>query len=70
MSEGSSGKRDPAFVGGPGDVRCCCGSLLARLLKDGVELKCRRCKRIVFLDFRGELVVKERSPPDKGVSST
>ena len=26
-------------------LRCCCGSLLARLVNDGVELKCRRCKR-------------------------
>ncbi len=25
--------------------RCLCGSLLARLVPGGVELKCRRCKR-------------------------
>jgi hypothetical protein len=29
--------------------RCSCGSLLARLVAAGVELKCRRCKRIVVL---------------------
>ena len=23
-------------------LRCCCGSLLARLVPDGVELKCRK----------------------------
>ena len=31
--------------------RCSCGSLLARLVAGGVELKCRRCKRIVLLPF-------------------
>ena len=29
-----------------GDCRCICGSLVARLVEGGVELKCRRCKRI------------------------
>ena len=28
------------------DCRCVCGSLVARLVDGGVELKCRRCKRI------------------------
>ena len=27
------------------DCRCACGNLLARLVRGGVELKCRRCKR-------------------------
>jgi len=31
--------------------RCTCGSLLARLVPGGVELKCRRCKRIAVLAF-------------------
>jgi hypothetical protein len=26
-------------------LRCHCGSLLARLVPQGVEIKCRRCKR-------------------------
>jgi phage FluMu protein Com len=34
--------------------RCACGSLLARLVAGGVELKCRRCKRIVVLPLSGE----------------
>jgi hypothetical protein len=34
--------------------RCTCGSLLARLVASGVELKCRRCKRIVLLPFHTE----------------
>ena len=36
------------------DVRCCCGSLLAKLVDGGVELKCRRCKRIIVVPFDPE----------------
>jgi hypothetical protein len=36
-----------------GECRCTCGSLLARLVDDGVELKCRRCKRAVLLPLSG-----------------
>jgi len=32
-------------------LRCGCGSLLARVVADGVELKCRRCKRRVVVPF-------------------
>jgi phage FluMu protein Com len=32
-----------------GDCRCLCGSLLARVVGDRVELKCRRCKRTVSI---------------------
>ncbi len=40
---------------GDGDVfRCVCGSLLARLVLGGVELKCRRCKRTVVIPFSVE----------------
>jgi hypothetical protein len=31
------------------DLRCACGSLLARRVQEGVELKCRRCKRTVVI---------------------
>ncbi len=31
------------------DLRCGCGSLLARRVQEGVELKCRRCKRTLVL---------------------
>ncbi len=31
------------------DSRCECGNLLARLTPRGVEVKCRRCKRVVLL---------------------
>lgn len=30
---------------GHGELRCGCGSLLARVVAGVVELKCRRCKR-------------------------
>ena len=30
-------------------LRCHCGSLLARLVPKGVEIKCRRCKRRVVI---------------------
>ena len=35
------------------DCRCACGSLLARLVEGGVELKCRRCKRTHFVPLEG-----------------
>lgn len=35
-------------------LRCLCGSLLARLVPEGVELKCRRCKRRVVLPLEDE----------------
>jgi hypothetical protein len=28
------------------ELRCGCGSLLARIVASAVELKCRRCKRV------------------------
>lgn len=43
-------------VEGCHDMRCLCGSLLARLVEGGVELKCRRCKRAVIIPI---------SPPDQ-----
>jgi phage FluMu protein Com len=33
------------------EYRCCCGNLLARLCAEGVELKCRRCKRVVLIPW-------------------
>lgn len=53
---------------GPGrESRCACGSLLARLTDEGVELKCRRCKRLVIVrwserEYRS-LDDRTRSPP-------
>jgi phage FluMu protein Com len=40
----------PLPIGSVADeCRCNCGNLLARLVPDGVELKCRRCKRTLVL---------------------
>jgi hypothetical protein len=39
--------------GGCEDVRCGCGSLLARVIEGAVELKCRRCKRVWRLPVDG-----------------
>jgi hypothetical protein len=39
--------------GAPDECRCPCGSLVARLTPRGVELKCRRCKRILLVPWDG-----------------
>lgn len=36
------------------ELRCLCGSLLARLVPEGVEIKCRRCQRRVVLALEAE----------------
>ena len=33
------------------EARCECGQLVAKLGVDGVELKCKRCKRLVSIPF-------------------
>lgn len=33
------------------EARCECGQLIAKLRRDGVELKCKRCKRIVVIPY-------------------
>ena len=33
------------------EARCVCGSLLARVTPSGVEVKCRRCKRVILIPF-------------------
>ncbi len=40
-------ERRREFAGPPAgnDQRCDCGNLLARLVPNGVEILCRRCKR-------------------------
>ena len=37
-----------------GELRCACGSLMARLTPAGLELKCRRCKRVVLVPLSPE----------------
>lgn len=38
---------------GADELRCDCGSLLARWTPDGLELKCRRCKRRIVVPMDG-----------------
>ena len=35
--------------------RCVCGSLVARVVSDGIELKCRRCKRKLLVPLTHEI---------------
>lgn len=35
-----------AVLEDPEELRCSCGQLLANLTEKGVELKCKRCKRV------------------------
>ena len=58
---GSPGDGACDDCGGPpnnpddGGLRCACGSLLARHVPGGVELKCRRCKRTVVIRVKKEI---------------
>jgi phage FluMu protein Com len=29
--------------------RCACGSMLARVVREGLELKCRKCKNLILI---------------------
>jgi hypothetical protein len=33
------------------ETRCECGQLIAKVRGQGIELKCKRCKRIVVIPF-------------------
>ncbi len=33
------------------ETRCACGQLIAKVCGQGLELKCKRCKRIVVIPF-------------------
>ena len=35
------------------DCRCLCGRLVARIVREGIELKCRRCKRTMRVALAG-----------------
>lgn len=36
------------------EIRCGCGSLLARRLPSGLELKCRRCRRHISITLAAD----------------
>jgi hypothetical protein len=42
------------------DCRCLCGSLLARVVGDRVELKCRRCERTLSIPLAGPRPVRAK----------
>jgi phage FluMu protein Com len=56
------------------EARCECGQLIAKLQQDGIELKCKRCKRIVTISFASIEGWTVPSPsvgsPDKKASAT
>ncbi len=33
------------------EMRCHCGQLMARLVDQGIELKCKRCRRLMVIPF-------------------
>lgn len=35
----------------PAEARCECGQLIAKLRGDNLEVKCKRCKRIVSIPY-------------------
>lgn len=56
--EGGEVKQDATKITGTGrarliakgdQCRCSCGALLARVVQDGLELKCRKCKSVVLI---------------------
>lgn len=45
------GKIQPRIALGESETRCECGQLIAKVRGQGLELKCKRCKRIVLIPF-------------------
>lgn len=41
------------------DIRCACGQLLARWTRNGLELKCKRCRRLLHITFES---IRGKSP--------
>jgi hypothetical protein len=56
--DGDGGNCDASCGGEDGgegaELRCACGSLLARYVDGKVELKCRRCKRTIWIAVGAE----------------
>jgi len=43
-------------------VRCLCGQLVARLVEEGIELKCKRCRRLVTIPLSRIRGMPRRGP--------
>jgi hypothetical protein len=44
--------------------RCLCGSLLARITHHGIELKCRKCKRLQMIP-NSRIIGLQRAAPSE-----
>ena len=42
------------------EVRCECGPLLAKMTAEGIEVKCRKCKRVHLLRVSADPLVRPR----------
>ncbi|MBA5863085.1 MAG: hypothetical protein GDA65_10315 [Nitrospira sp. CR1.1] len=47
----NSMKRETTRILTCDDVRCRCGQLMARWAEQGIEIKCKRCRRLVTIAF-------------------
>jgi len=52
---------------GDHDCRCRCGSLVARIVSEGVELRCRRCKRTLLVPWSARDGFEAPTDVDAGV---
>jgi hypothetical protein len=50
----AAGPRGAAAEPESSELRCTCGSLVARYVDGKVELKCRRCKRTIWIAVSAE----------------
>jgi len=60
---------------GPIELRCECGFLLCKLSDDAIEVKCRRCKRLVnipvdslperYLEDKRKMAERKSMPPER-----
>ncbi|WP_447974142.1 hypothetical protein [Nitrospira sp. Kam-Ns4a] len=52
MHRGTCADGPAEFLGRIADeFRCECGQLMARWLQEGIQLKCKRCRRLVVIPF-------------------
>ena len=47
------------------EARCECGHLVAKVRATGVELKCKRCKRIILIPFEPATETMARAAASK-----
>ena len=58
---GSRGKPIAARMVPAGDqCRCSCGSMLARVVAEGLELKCRKCKSLILISHEELVAMYQR----------